>query len=138
MTPQERIDRAESRQKLQREWYNLLKESGFDDIETFDRSMEPYHDLKMGFKTNVMTADNEIPTGSAKIQYYTTLEYYSMADDFSRLSDDVKVFRTPLEKEVWDLHCQGVINSMIARIVGINKSTVGRMINKYKLKLSDQ
>lgn len=104
--------------KLQKEWYLILLNNGFDDIEV----------LSEKFKKK---------DSSYFAKYYTHLnfkfkeEYYWKAREF--LKD--YIFDTPIEYRVWELHAEGMPIRDIARRCSTLPCRVHAVIARLKSKM---
>lgn len=79
---------------IQKEWYSKLKQSGFEDIESFDSKGVP-NDL---MKTDVRIDYSKDPSINQARQ-----DYYRFASQF--VYDNV--WESVFDKTVWDLHSEG-------------------------------
>lgn len=87
--------------KLVNFWYKKLKDSGFDDIEYgngLDKGSKPQS-----------TQD-----------YDATINYFSKAQDFLR---EYK-FDNPIDKAIWELHCEGTSTRKMATELKVNPGTL--------------
>jgi hypothetical protein len=98
---------------LQDEWYEKLKNAGFNDIE---RSFE-FHSKIFQQKIerhNVMVKENS--------------DYYVKAVEFFYIYD----FENLRDKQIWLLHANGDSIRKIGSVIKLEKSQVHRLISKYK------
>ena len=87
--------------QLQKEWYHILKEDGFKDIETFSPSMEP----------NDILAKSKCIRDLNKLVEANNEEYYRQARGFLHEYS----FKKPIHKLMWELHSEGVSNRLISK-----------------------
>lgn len=105
---------TKSFRRLNAEWREKLKESGFKDLEDAanpDRPIEPF---------NVRTARWEDREAVQK--------YFRQADDYLRLA----TFKTKAERRIWELHCSGLTTYQIARKLNRSEFGVRYHVNKHR------
>lgn len=90
---------------LQREWYAKLKKSGFEDIETGDDSDGLLKSSKR-FDT-----DKRVPIADVAASWEASAEYYQRAGQFLHARE----WEESWERDVWELHSEGVGQNEIAR-----------------------
>ena len=105
--------------KLQKEWYKKLAEDGFEDIEYFDKDMEPKD----------MMYREAVKTGTAlKDKFESTEQYYIEASQFFHRHD----FTTDTDRQIWFLHSEGHPYRTIASQLTQPYQAIFKTINKYK------
>jgi hypothetical protein len=106
--------------KLQKHWYDILKQSGFRDLEfrRADGHMCP----------RLLTES----IGALIKQYRPESAYYFRKADWYRYHGQ---FETEKERQIWVMHCDGKHNPEIARAIGSNKECVRRALNKIKTRM---
>jgi len=115
--------------KLQKEWYQKLKDDGFEDIEYFDQQGTPQDWLKRSGRFVSLEPGVEPPQSeSVKITSKATRDYYLNA---TQLLLKVK-FKNKTEKLIWESHAEGVTLRAIAKLAGCSHSRVLRIITKIK------
>lgn len=113
---------------LKKEWYNKLKETGFDDIEHSNGSLKQLHSSKFLSDHN----------GSASIEHTQHFnkykaEYYRLATHF--LNDHK--FESKVEKFIWHLHSEGVsTRDIVSRLsdLGVKKTRWPVRVVVYNLR----
>jgi hypothetical protein len=105
---------------LKKEWYQKLKDSGFQDIEREVGGLQLFHGRKNRI-SEILNIPYEVRL--AKEQYFTLL--------CQILSDEETTFKNKMDKKILELHCEGVKNVAIAKEVHYHTLTVGRIIKKY-------
>lgn len=103
--------------KLQKQWYQKLKATGFEDIEEFD---SPRQMLKRWAKQDFLNMTD------AKIEERRL--YYQEADYFL----EWYTFTDPVDKIIWELHAAGKTVREIEKLINLAKSSVHLRINKMK------
>ena len=104
--------------QLQKEWYKKLADDGFEDIEYFDKDMQP-RDMMYKEATKAGTA--------LKDKFESTEQYYIEAGQFFHHD-----FKTQNDKDIWFLHSEGHPYRHIAKQLNAPYQTVFRTVNKYK------
>ncbi len=104
---------------LQKEWYKKLADDGFEDIEYFDHSMEP---RDMMVKEASKLALTHAQKFTATEQYYIEAGQFYWSHAFS----------SPLNKQVWFLHSEGIPHRKIVAKLGVSYQSIRSIINKYK------
>lgn len=104
---------------LQREWYQKLKDDGFKDIEYFDANMNPQD---MMYREATKFAVASIDTFTSTEQYYIEARQFLHSYSFS----------TDIDKQIWELHSDGVSYRKIAIQLQTYYPKVFKTINKYK------
>lgn len=112
--------------KLQKEWYEKLAESGFNDIENTE---DEYAPLKDTYSTSGWKRALSDPRNVQKEEYFSNATLFLDTYEFVKQKDEI----------VWRLHSEGMSNRSISkelRGMGFNKKvaprTIDRIINKYK------
>jgi hypothetical protein len=91
--------------KLRETWYKKLARAGFKDAEQLDGNLKVWH--KSYFNVNY-----------GKTKFLAKQEYYIMAEHFlNSYFNDEKNIWTPIEREIWKLHSEGVPYRDILKIV---------------------
>jgi len=114
---------------LKKDWYKKLAEEGFEDIEYFDRDMNPKEWLKG--PGNVYSDSGETPADKdALLDKTLTLDYYLAAASFLHTGK----FDNDTEEFIWKAHSEGESLRKIAAKVGFSHPKVLRMVDKYRLR----
>ena len=111
---------------LQQEWYDKLKEDGFDDIEYFDNEndrLEPRDWIRDGFNK---VWEGIVDHPDAKLDEQT-FEYYSIIRTLSHTED----FDKEVDRKIFRMYGDGETYRKIAAEVKISHMSVGRCIKKY-------
>ena len=109
---------------LQKEWYQKLSKDGFQDIEYFDKDMEP---------RDVLYKD-AVKVGTAlKDKFQGTEQYYIEAGQFYH---DYS-FDSDTDKRIWFLHSEGHAYRSIVGKLNIPYQAIFRIVNKYKSLMLD-
>ena len=98
---------------LQKHWYKILKESGFQDIEDCNNKFRPlksWHSFKWANRDSYFI--------EAKIKYYTDAVHFLSEYEFE----------TPEQKTIWMLHSEGFSVREIERELFISRSSVHKII----------
>lgn len=103
---------------LQAYWYDIAKQTGFEDCE---------------YANGVVKT--EVNYRAAKLKVKASIKnYFSLASDILHSHE----FKTELEKQIWDLHCQGLSIRETNKQVNCPVSTIHlilkRIQKKYGLK----
>jgi DNA-binding CsgD family transcriptional regulator len=106
--------------KLQQEWYNKLKKTGFVDIEFFHAD---------GNSTDGLLRNS---IGSLMASYTPEGEYYYRK---ARWFLQHHKFTSAREKKIWSLHCEGMYNPAIGKIMGCSKEPIRHIVNRLRLVL---
>lgn len=101
-------------QKLQKEWYAKLRESGFKDIEQADGNLKIWSRF---FKGKLDTLQ-----GEAKAQYFRAAGQFLHSHQFA----------SEYDKTIWDMHANGISGRSIARQLRVNKNTVFELLEALK------
>lgn len=113
---------------LLREWYEKLKDSGFDDIENpfkDDQNIKAWHSFDFA--------------AIDPIYFEAKAEYYLKASKLLHRDD---TFYSKTERHIWELHCEGVSCRKIAELVlpnepiRLNKDKVQKTIARLRKLLS--
>lgn len=104
----------ENFKRIQKQWYQKLKDDGFKDIE--EESNGRYGDL-IKLESSVFRYKRNMAS---------TQVYFSRA--FSFLNS--YRFKNPVHKYIWELHCHGFTERKIAEHVIYKKSMVHAIISK--------
>ena len=104
---------------LQKKWYKILKEAGFDDIEFYDYRTNSYSVFMKRDTTNLSTSYN----GSSE-------EYYRLAREWVH----TQTFESPTDKAVWTYHSEGLSYDNILKHFPLwrSRSPIQRIIKKQK------
>lgn len=110
--------------KLKKKWDKILRENGFTDIETYYSNGRPHHMLNRP-AFNGGGAHTPSPE-----KFQEVSEYYRLARHF--LYD--YSFSTLEEKQIWELHADGVsYRNIISRLgLSVCPATLGKRINRLK------
>lgn len=98
--------RSKEFKKLESEWYAIVSESGFVDIEDTvneERPLKDWHGSSLG--------RDATRRGPEAIK--ATMTYYSCAAELLH----VYQFQDPLHRKIWELHCEGMPVREIAKRV---------------------
>ena len=101
-------------QKLQKEWYEKLRQSGFKDIEQEDGNLKIW--------SKFFTGKLDTLQGEAKVQYFRAAGQFLHSYQFESAYD----------KTVWDMHANGISGRSIARQLKVNKRVVFAVIERLK------
>lgn len=105
---------------LQKEWYAKLKQTGFKDIEFFHAD---------GNSTDGLLRNS---IGSLMASYTPEGEYYFRK---ARWFLQHHRFSSPREKRIWALHCEGMQNPGIGKIMGCSKEPIRKVVNRVRLQM---
>ena len=115
---------------LQKDWYKILKDEGFSDIEYFDKNGEPYDLLRSGGKFTQLHDATQEASASAQANFDDVTNYYHQASAFLH---SAKGQALPQDhKLVWELHTEGQTVRAIAKVVGFSFVKVHKLIHKIK------
>lgn len=116
------------RKKLQKIWYQKLKDDGFEDLEYFDKkTMEPELWLKGNSRTRNVDV-TEMANVIAGIAQTDTCNHF--LDAAHLLLEDV--FDNGVDKHIWMLYSEGKSIRQVMSQVDLPFSQVRKRINKYK------
>lgn len=104
---------------LNKKWHKTLEKSGFKDIEEFDSPLEllkTWDDIVFVKRYNNGT-------------FLDKQRYYELA---GQLLHTYK-FDTELERNIWDKHCQGIGEQLIAKTLKCTEWKVKKTIRKVRL-----
>lgn len=101
--------------KLQSKWYEKLKKSGFEEIETKNDQLKKWHSHCFLVRSRGRR--------SARRE-----EYYQLAGVF--LNDHE--FKTKTEMKLWGLHAQGLSIRTIASILKMQKDKVHKIVVAFR------
>jgi hypothetical protein len=105
--------------KAQREWYKKLKDSGFKDIEYFDKDMEP---RDMMYRESIkfgLTAQDKFDSVE---QYYIDARSFLLTHKF----------KSAFDKEVWRFHAEGDSYRKTALALNTYYPKICKIVNHYK------
>lgn len=108
--------------QLQKEWYKRLKDSGFNDLESFDTEGQP---------NDLLKTDVRIDTKKSVNIYQAKQDYYRFAGQF--LYD--YNWQNALERLIWELHSEGFSSREIQKELlpaKTNKTTINNILNRIK------
>lgn len=110
---------------LQNEWYEKLKNDGFDDIETRRGALKKFHSKRFRSATDPYSDPEYLKSKQ---------NYYIRATQFITFFK----FESDLEKEIWTLHADGKSFRVIALSIrhkdkGANKDKISGIINRLKI-----
>ena len=117
--------------ELQKEWYAKLKEEGFEDIEYFDSDLEPKDWLKGNSKFSPIWGDEQIAATHDQRESSGNLDYYLQATALLHKED---VFASDTEREIWEMHADGLSLRSIGKQVGFSHPKVMRIIKRIRRK----
>lgn len=100
---------------LRDEWYDKLKESGFEDIEDV---YHPNIPLKAWHSLRFISLYEPIEFENQQV-------YYQMAENFSREHN----FSRPFERLVWEAHCEGFSEREIAKELDSYKTGIHKIVS---------
>ena len=104
---------------LQKEWYQKLSKDGFQDIEYFDKDMNPKYVMYKDIVKVWLTLRDKFPSTE---QYY--IEAGQFYHDYS--------FDSDTDKRIWLLHSEGHAYRTILKKLNIPYQTILKTVNKYK------
>jgi hypothetical protein len=107
------MDKTELK-KLQRKWYRILKNKGFDDIEE-NGNLKDFDSTYFVYKYNKVTFE-------AKEKYYRLARHMLVNYHFDNI----------LEKRVWELHSHGMTYVEIACLMGVSYDKVERIVHEIR------
>lgn len=110
--------------KLQDEYYQKLKEDGFNDIE------DAWNDKLKEYNSRAASRKLEQSPFASKI-YEETLEYFRLCDQIL----ETYHFKSIWDRCVWSLHAKGFTNREIEkylRLDGLRKSTINNIIKEIR------
>lgn len=102
--------------RLKKDWYKKLSDEGFDDIE-----------LPSGFVVPAFSHK----THKKDVNYEAQAEYYDQCLSYLHYGK----FTKKMDKEVWELHCDGVTVRATAKKLGLSQSSVFRRIEKHRKRM---
>lgn len=111
----------QSLKKLQKLWYNKLKDKGFVDIEDTSRPERPlkdWHGLWFRKRVRKYGMDNL----QAKVEYYRKA---------SHLLNE-QVFKNKKHRAIWEMHCAGEGLRKIGTKFKMDKMAVDKIIKVYQ------
>lgn len=113
--------------ELQAQWYQKLKESGFEDIENTDKGC-----LKMWSST--FQHEKTIHSSQA---FHAKQAYFYEATHSSQQFLDCPLFFDPIDQRAWRYHCDGLSLREISLKLNqsgykTNKDIVNKVINRCK------
>lgn len=94
--------------KLNQEWQKKLKESGFKDIESSTAIDRNY------------ISSQEFEVDAERIEYIHLCESYFNSGKIKDKTD----------LEIFEMHCEGISNQEISKIIGVDSSTVDRRLGR--------
>lgn len=104
--------------KLQKEWYQKLEDSGFEDLEHLNDDGEMGHILKSEYSA----------ISPAKLRQYAKVEnYYAKCRAYMYQGN----FKDDQELEVWEAHCDGWSLRKTSLMLMIHRSKVTRIIKHH-------
>lgn len=110
----------------QKKWYELLAQSGFEDLEYFDSKMQPKDWMKGTSKFVPINEYNSVDEPS--LVYESTYEYYHQAEQSSK---EIQ-FESEIDRQVWELHSMGISLRNIGKQLGFSHPKALRILNKYR------
>jgi len=127
--------------KQQQEWYEILKQDGFIDIELFDpvNGRARLHLSTKGTVTGVELTEESEQHGVV-LDPEGKMQYYELAGDLNniKLDDGYHVFKSYDDQRIWYYHSQGLPSTKIAKKLDLHERTIRRRIEKYKPMLSNK
>lgn len=103
--------------KLQRFWYRKLRDSGFNDLETFGQQGQVFDLLKRGYSENQTQAQKE-----SNAEYYRAAQFFLWAREWD----------SEVHRRMWELHSSGVCQRKIALELKMPSGKLERLLAKYK------
>lgn len=119
--------------RLQRLWYALIKEDGFKDIEDlYDKNGDIKKDPPLATWHNFKFKQTPI------VQRMATESYY---DNAKALLQSYK-FKNELERQIWDMHSQGLSKRKIEKILAsspkpVKRTWIGDIIQKIAKEIKE-
>ena len=105
--------------KLKQEWDAKLRSEGFDDIERYH---SPGYIRKLPYLKRYSTR--------VRFHYKPEIElYFSKARQFNQIYPDF----TPMDKIIWENHCEGVPENKILPILSANGSHISNFCVHYRI-----
>lgn len=104
--------------RLQKEWYDKLKASGFKDIEN-------------GRESNCVWQDAHVINNGKYNRFYSNVDYYRQAGIFLHHFQ----FESPTDRAVWDLHTNGCTFRDIAKRLNCKVHVVLKIVHKLRDKM---
>lgn len=109
---------------LQTQWYEYIKESGFQDIEKKTHQNDKGSTSDFRSRVDAKSVD----------AYQAKLNYFLWASDMASNG----VFRDKRDKTIWEAHADGVSRRKIAPKVDLEHSYISRKISQIKSYLKNQ
>lgn len=106
--------------KLQSEWYEKLKQSGFKDLEFIDNNGEPAKNLLREPIANLL-------------RWYSPQNFYYYCKARWFLHNGW--FTSKLEQDIWEMHCTGLSSYKIGLKLGKGREFIRVRVNKLKKRL---
>lgn len=126
------MNKTKELKKQQKVWYKKLKESGFEDIEYFDKDMEPKHLLRGGSKFSPLTNEQENSMNYSSVgilnEYEATVSYYDKARSLLHTIP----FKNEQERLIWEMYSEGEAVRKIGKVVGFSHPKVLKIIKQIK------
>jgi len=113
--------------KLQQEWYQILKDDGFEDCEYIDRKGEPKEWLKGNSKFSPIYEEQQ-STDNAQLDYDATYGYFDSALVIYHRND----FDNEKDRNIWLRHAEGATLRQIGKEVGKSHPAILRVVKKYR------
>ena len=124
--------------KLEREWYQRLKNSGFRDIE--DTNWEsPSHRLLREWHSTLFCRAEKVAAKESREAYQAQIDYLLNHENFLEICALVTQFKSNRGKNVtaeqaarvWELHADGMTEYEIGRLLGINRNTIHSLLVRF-------
>lgn len=100
-------------QQLQAQWYRKLKRAGFKDLETSKGQLKVYDSFYF-------------QSAYSPVAFKAREKYFQLA---SHLLHTHK-FKSERQKRIWQLHCEGKEQSIIAQRVGVSQPRVSGVLSE--------
>jgi hypothetical protein len=122
-----KLSKAEFK-KLQKHWYKLLKEHGFNDIEEMQGNQSVIIEPSLYFHIKLSRTDTI--TFSQKQHYYTLLE--------TNINNEKTVFRNEIHRYILTRHAQGarictIVNELLQKGTPRERKSVRIIIRRYEM-----
>lgn len=118
--------------KLEREWYDRLKASGFDDIEDTEKRNRP---LKEYHSFYFPSADSEIRRAK-RMPYQAQVDNLRHSTMFKEVSGLIRASIQGFTKKevqmIWEMHCEGKTERAIASTLSCSKTKIHKILEKYR------
>jgi len=123
--------RVKTLKELQSEWYDKLKKDGFEDIENKNNELVS-HASSMFYRGR----RNNMSFTQIMTDIESKQDYYSLASEFLHAYK----FRRPVDKFIWEQHCEGVsyrdISKKLAeKGIKLTRNPIGDIVKKLRVEM---